>query len=858
MPQTLNGIGTSYFRKSNVLERQAVCEFCGRLAKIKSYDTMYVFCVLFIPLVPLGRKRILNDCQTCRRHRVMPLAEWQQLSARLDQSVRDTLAETSPNVDRMIETIGVATMRRDKNLLTQLQALTARSYSRDVGALASMADAHYEIGELAESCKYLQQLLAFSETAAHRHILAARQLEAGQLDSAIENYRKSIPGYPSDKSWVIGELLVQKLQADANHNEALRLLGDIERAYPDLRTNKAFAKRTAISTEHRTTGQAIKPTKSLVNGYVFEKKQHGKKILIAAAVIGLIAAGYAGVCGWLGGNRSAYLLNGTASESRISVNGSTYTLAANAMEKIRIPGDTPLTIEQTVGADGTLPTQTLTVAFNDSFLARPFNQKVIVINPDRTGLLVVETIRYQDNRNMVSSFSADGPPPQLITPAAQHSFQDIDYKFTTPPQKIEMKKGSTIEDRRSLRLVTELGTPMEKVSLMLRETNDITRAQAYAADCFQADPSQTDLLGLALSGNADAVMPALRPQLQARPVSVDVHRVYQEYRKRIDQEKQVIAEYRSHLQANPDNPQFQYLLARLIDDRAEGDKLLDQAIAATPPEAYAFFARGYRQSAAGDFAGALASYARARELRQGVYSFSAMWFEMLVATRRYDEALKYLDETNPTNVPNVSVAAERAQLQKLNLKTADAIETLNRESDRMLAAKYERADIDRGTRMIRIAMSYDSPGERAKHFLQSDMPGHNVVATILAGRPAEALSAYEGLESKSFDVLALIYVVADSAGNHDTARAALAMMKNVQAGWQPEERKVTALITGPTASLADLDRVDLDPLQRSIALTALGRAHRSIREECNTLAQKLYYRRDWPLDVLSVAWKSSR
>src|SRR5690348_9900907 len=78
MPSTINGIGTWYWGKRNILTRNGSCEFCGSYRQLTSYDTTLYFTVFFIPIVPLGRKRVLNQCPGCSRHRAIPLKKWEQ------------------------------------------------------------------------------------------------------------------------------------------------------------------------------------------------------------------------------------------------------------------------------------------------------------------------------------------------------------------------------------------------------------------------------------------------------------------------------------------------------------------------------------------------------------------------------------------------------------------------------------------------------------------------------------------------------------------------------------------------------------------------------------------------------------
>ena len=62
MPMTINHIGTSYYGKSRIHRRKGTCAFCQRVGELQSYDTTLFFVVLFIPLIPLTRKHVLEEC----------------------------------------------------------------------------------------------------------------------------------------------------------------------------------------------------------------------------------------------------------------------------------------------------------------------------------------------------------------------------------------------------------------------------------------------------------------------------------------------------------------------------------------------------------------------------------------------------------------------------------------------------------------------------------------------------------------------------------------------------------------------------------------------------------------------------
>ena len=68
MPFTVNGCGTHYYGRRNESKFAGTCASCGRHAWLSSYDTRECICLIYIPVVPLRRYRISNQCSLCTRH----------------------------------------------------------------------------------------------------------------------------------------------------------------------------------------------------------------------------------------------------------------------------------------------------------------------------------------------------------------------------------------------------------------------------------------------------------------------------------------------------------------------------------------------------------------------------------------------------------------------------------------------------------------------------------------------------------------------------------------------------------------------------------------------------------------------
>ena len=79
MPTVVNGIGTWYWGKRDIHTVRQGCEHCGKLGEFLSYDTRSYFVFIFIPIIPLGKKRIIEQCPSCRKHTAVRYRDFQRL-----------------------------------------------------------------------------------------------------------------------------------------------------------------------------------------------------------------------------------------------------------------------------------------------------------------------------------------------------------------------------------------------------------------------------------------------------------------------------------------------------------------------------------------------------------------------------------------------------------------------------------------------------------------------------------------------------------------------------------------------------------------------------------------------------------
>jgi hypothetical protein len=138
MPYVVNGIGTWYYGKDHVHRRKDVCEFCNNAGELVSYDTTHYFVIFFIPLIPLGRKRILHECPHCQKHRMLPLRKWEEAKAADITNVMEALDRDPENRDTILGALQLAMHYQDEVLFNKLADALAQ-HRRAIGIVLHCA-----------------------------------------------------------------------------------------------------------------------------------------------------------------------------------------------------------------------------------------------------------------------------------------------------------------------------------------------------------------------------------------------------------------------------------------------------------------------------------------------------------------------------------------------------------------------------------------------------------------------------------------------------------------------------------------------------------------------------------------------
>jgi len=131
--------GWSHFnRREHSLVRDT-CRSCGRPGYLRSYTSSKFFTLYFIPVIPLGREKIVQECPHCKQAFGMSVRKWRGLT-------RDTLPkavaayEAAPgDAEAAKHLLGVCIGTQDRATVQRLGPQIRATFARDAGVLGMLA-----------------------------------------------------------------------------------------------------------------------------------------------------------------------------------------------------------------------------------------------------------------------------------------------------------------------------------------------------------------------------------------------------------------------------------------------------------------------------------------------------------------------------------------------------------------------------------------------------------------------------------------------------------------------------------------------------------------------------------------------
>lgn len=263
MPTTINGIGTQYYGRKNVRQYQGMCESCNRAGTLVDYETGYYFVVLYIPIIPLGRKQILNDCSICRRHRVVPLKEWERIREESLESGLNDLAENTEDPSTAIELLGRMTVFNRMDEAMDLAAATANQHAGDYDTQLALGSWYEQQGnrQLSDAC-FDRAVSIHPDHPTSKRIQGIDAIQAGNPKEAkgfFDSLRQDADAYDP----TIFFMLASAFQQKEMHAEAIEEFRELIERNPSYGKDNSVRKAVKKSEKAINAATSILPKKGL-------------------------------------------------------------------------------------------------------------------------------------------------------------------------------------------------------------------------------------------------------------------------------------------------------------------------------------------------------------------------------------------------------------------------------------------------------------------------------------------------------------------------------------------------------------------------------------------------------------------
>lgn len=851
MPTTYNGIGTHYYGRRNPVTRPGTCPHCHRNVTLESYDTKLWFVFVFLPVIPLGRKRIIDKCSACSVHMAVDADQW-ETAKQLEVSGAREQFRTDPTPDNAIAAHQQLINFHQHTEAAQFRETLNKEFADHAKVQASLGLVLERLGQPAEAQPHFQRALAVRPDLPEARVGVAREhMRQGRLDEArqlLDFLERPGAGqlYPLEPIETLGVAF----QKAGRHAEALELFGRLHAELPRANEHRGFRKMVAVSE------RALGRTEPLLPKPKFGWRQflglepavdgsHRQRRLLAGtvAVCLVVAAGFLLRNSWVRTHRPLHVVNGFSRPAQIEFRGVGSFEAPPGHSTFSLPeGSHHATVRGPVHEE-------VELEIRADYWDRWTGQPAWVLNVGGEAVLELLEAVYSQEQQPGSSTLHFGES-FLAFPTVNHPFTDL-------PEKVQVSSSQPQRTLTALRLVT---APPAALVEHLHRQNDDDSALRLCELRLPRHPADSALLNdyLALCSRRAAPERArkfLQSGLTNRPVVIEWHRAYQSL-KTDRGNADLIAEYDALLDAEPGDSALLYLRARLDPDPAKGQAMFEQARRANPQNPFAWFALGWRQHAQGNWAAARTNFSRAVELAPNAPEFLHYLDQTRLALgehARLATDLRARLARNPLALVTVRQLVEVLVADGRNREAADEVVRLRGELEAQAPA--QAAEFTAALDWHRLYLAGEFAELERSALGQRTPEATNAVfyALIEQGRVGEAVRLHPLDEPQAQDPAHFLAVALAWHRAGDLAQA-IRWQTRAQGllaagfGGQTQAARFLSGTVIPTA--AEVTALDLPPKVSAIVLARLTQLHPTRAAEFSSLARRLNVDRGYPYQLV--------
>ena len=401
-----------------------------------------------------------------------------------------------------------------------------------------------------------------------------------------------------------------------NHDEALTIYEQVLAAVPKLRYDKQFRQLVRTSEKHATQPGSILPRIPLY-------RRRG--LLAAAVVLGLIAA-VLGANFYIATHRTLHLVNGFDRPVQVQIDEEPPITIAPNSHQVSTVAEGQHTARTSIGGKPVSADEfEVSADYFDRFTKKP----AYVLNAGRGAAIIWEEVTYAIKPMAGGSGRLDSGQTFV-------TYGNADYQFEPFPQTVELRGGRPTTRSRVDMLEVDPQLIFNFDDSVMSLDAKLAFAEAHLPWLTASKPFLISYVQTALaSGQGERVKAYLASGLDALPVRIEWHRMYETLSQDEAEKQKLRDRYASILKKQPENSAVLYLAGRL-QDPSHALNYFERAIAADPQSPYPWLGKGYCYDAQGDFAPAKEAYAKALELQPGDDDFRTRLFNVRFALQEFD------------------------------------------------------------------------------------------------------------------------------------------------------------------------------------------------------------------------------
>jgi tetratricopeptide (TPR) repeat protein len=592
MPFTVNGCGTTYSGRDNVSIVAGVCPHCRRETSLTSYDTRLSLSIIFIPILPLRRYRVLSQCLSCRRHWVMPLATFEAAADAKAAPIEEAWSrgDRKAGLDLVRAHLGATRVQRARAVVARL----ARESPDDPEVQELLRLVATQGGASKEAMAFFEQAMTLAPGHDRlREELAYQCVRTYALGPAVTHFQALLsrkPGHPPYLLELAKALLqLQRFsEAAATFDELYRVAPESEKD-PKIVHQVIAAKRAAKLGLSKTEAQRVEAR---------ARSDRRAKLVLGGGTLAAIAGGLALVA-YLDRTVRVLLDNDGPVPATVELDGKPWaTVPSRLSTKLSVPRGRHR-IQATAGA------------WKASFDVDP--DPGIRENVFSGAVLACDLFQrraYLEYQVTYGSATATRPPVYHV---CEQSFlvREVDCALEPPPSSLAMKAGEGTL-MKCLKHLDEL-TPNQIAGYLFSHHRE-KDAVAYLEREIEVSPDDRSLfatLGYAASATADheaaeAVTAWVNARRTTDASSVNFHWLYQTEGLGAGRRAELEREYQDFRARNPRSAMAVYLLGRVAPSPEVALDCFEKAIDMDPASPWGYLGRGHALSALERFDDAIA------------------------------------------------------------------------------------------------------------------------------------------------------------------------------------------------------------------------------------------------------------